>query len=218
VQVSNVPVTVADLVGHYLSDSATLRYGGTGVYVAYPAAFESADPSTTGSVSFDEPVFYYPGGSSPSAVSAAAEVEIHGADLMNNNFSDSRSFGLYAEGGAGHDLPQGEYIFKVGSKTLTFTHVATRSDAELDASIDFIMPFIKFNPVNPSCTAACTVASVDYKWMKRTVSGWVPATLGEVNLTVGDMGGFLSLRAVTEPSDKNLGLVIPNTAISSTQP
>lgn len=205
--------TVGDLVGDYLPDDTSISYGGAGIYVSYPAAF--AGRSVARGVTFDDPVTvttFAPSGWATVTYPAGAEVPEGG--LITNDYGDYHSFGVY--GGAGHDLPQGTYRFRVGTTTLTFAHVRTHSDAELSAAKNFILPFIRFVPTDATCKSACTIAAIDYTWRKRTDAGWVTATEAELSFVTADEGGYISLRNHTDDADATVGFVIPSTSPTGT--
>lgn len=207
--------TIADLAGSFLDESLTsLDYSGTGIYFAYPSAYSASAPDT-GSVTFQQDVYYSPYNPPGSTTQGPAGVPLTGGALTINNFGDMKSFGVSAS--TGHDMPQGEYVFAVGGKTHTFTNVVTRSDSNLTVAENFIMPFIRFNKTNASCTSGCTVSGIDYKWMRRTSTGWVPATLEELSLTVSDSGGYISFRPTTDDNTaQNIGFTVPTSAVEGT--
>jgi hypothetical protein len=99
---------------------------------------------------------------------------------------------------------------------MTFEDVTTRSDADLTAGTNFIIPFIRFVAADAACTSHCAVGSVDYQWMKHTNTGWTLATADELSVVVSDLGGYLSIRPNTDSSPNNIGIVIPPTAPSGT--
>jgi hypothetical protein len=213
--------TIADTINQFIDAATTsVTYGGTGIYVAYPEAFDSTDASL-GTIVFDDDVWYtvqLPAGGT-SLVHAAAGNAISGSGIIANNFGEYRSFGIAAEGGGGHDMPQGTYVFSNNGKTLTFSNVVTRSDAALTAAENIIMPFIRFNTTDPTCTSACTIANVQYEWRKRTATSWVLATVDEVRLVVNDSGAFISIRPMHDNNaSQNVSITIPQTSVSGTLP
>ncbi len=215
------PVDVSDIVGNFLDVSTTgMTYGGTGIYVAFPQSFYAGtidDLEADGSLTMSEEAHYsYQTQSGPSGVvTAPAGTAVVGTGLIFNNFGNFWSFGILAV--VGFDMPQGEYVFGLGDQgDLTFTQVATRTDADLQSAANFLMPFIKFNKDEPGCTSDCTLASIDYKWMKKSDSGWVDATLEEVTIIVGDQGGFISIVPTNDNGPDNVSYVVPIDAVSGT--
>ena len=205
--------TVADVVGDYLPDDTAITYGGAGIYVSFPAAFGSGGAA---GVRFDDPVTVSTFGPGGGTTAFAAGTVLSGATLIENNFGDMRSFGVYAA--AGHDLPQGVYHFIVGGTTLTFSHVRTHTDAELAAATHFIMPFIRFVPRDAGCVSGCTIAAIDYTWRKREASGWVTASPADLALVVGDQGGYISIRRQFDDGSEQAGFVIPKDEASGSIP
>ena len=79
-----------------------------------------------------------------------------------------------------------------------------------------IMPFVKFNQTDSSCTSDCTLSGIDFKWMRRVSGVWQEATAEEVELVVGSSGGYISLRLGTDDSSKGVGFTIPATSVTGT--
>lgn len=200
--------TIADIITSYLSDTATTAtYTGTGIYVAYPTSFSTA---TTGTVTFqDSAVTTAEGGVIPANTATA--------DVTANNFSGYYGFGPNTTSTS--ELPSGTIIFTFGGETLTFTDVQTPSLAEITAPTGRIFPFITFVTSSAGCTSSCTLASVDYKWMKKTETGWTAASSTEVSVAVASAGGTISLRVDLDTnSSKTVQFTIPKTAISGSIP
>jgi len=95
-----------------------------------------------------------------------------------------------------------DYTLGATGTHLTFTNVVTRTRASLTDSGTLAI-FVRLN------TAGGTIASIDYKWMRReSAAAWVPATAQEISLTIGSSGGFISFHRV--PSWNNVtGIGIP---------
>jgi hypothetical protein len=191
-------VTVADHVGRFLDPSATATYGGTGIYVSLPAAVDTAAGSHWMSFSGE----LHSGGSVYAADEPVAE-----SALIVMGFGDMHSYGAYAS--PGHDMPQGEVRLGVGETTLTFTSVATGTDAELAAAEGLVMPFIRLVPAVEGCTTACTLAAVDYEWRRRDATGWSLLPVEDLHLVVPATGGFLSIRPGSETTTAGIGMTIP---------
>lgn len=207
--------TVSDIVGRFLPGAAGIRYGGVGIYVTQPAAYAPVDAATAWA-SFEQPITYYPGGFNPMPRTAAAGDRIPGTDLMLGTMGETRSQGIYAAAGA--DMPQGRYDWGVGTHTLTFTNVRTHSDAHLAAAANFIMPFIQLVPGEADCAPVCRVTAVDYAWMKRTDSGWIPATASELSLIVSEAGGYVSIVKSFDNGTERAGFTIPADSTTGTLP
>ena len=206
-------VTVDDLVGAFLPDTVTLRYGGTGIYASFMRSQFPAGWEPSRWASFDEDVHYAPqGGMGPgSPLVALAGTHVAAADLSTTGYGDYASVGLMAT--PGFDMPQGSYRFGIGPTTLTFSDVRTATDGQLQAAESFIMPYVRFVKTDPACTTACAISTIDYAWRKRTDAGWVPATAGEIALVAGEQGGFLSIRLGNDPA-KNIGFTIPKETVT----
>ncbi len=210
-------VSVDDLVGAFLPDTVTLRYGGTGIYASFMRSQFPAGWEPSRWASFDEDVHYAPlGGMGPgNPLVTHVGTNVAAADLSTSGYGEYASVGLMAS--PGFDMPQGSYRFGIGPTTLTFTNVRTATDSQLQAAESFIMPFVRLVKTDPSCTTACAISTIDYEWRKRTDAGWVNATAGEIALVAGEQGGFLSIRLGNDPL-KNIGFMIPKETVTGTIP
>ena len=210
-------VAVDDMFDAFLPDTVTLSYGGTGIYASFPKTAFADGWEASRWASFDEEIHYAPNGgmSGGGPLVAMPGSNIAASDISVTSFGDYSSLGAFAV--PGFDMPNGNYRFGAGSKTLTFTNVRTATDARLAAASDFIMPFIRFVRTDPSCTTACAISTIDYEWRKRTDAGWITATAGEVALVAGDQGGFLSIR-LDNDMNKNIGFTLPATSVTGTVP
>lgn len=207
---SSLGATIADIAGGFLPDDTTILYGGVGIYATYSDAFAGYDP-TMSWVSFGSASTYNAGGGGPGGpTTVAAGAHIPGTDLTYMGMAGSQSHSEGISAAAGHDLPQGTYQFGIPGHMLTFTNVRTHTDAELTAAADFIMPFVHLVTA-AGCTGDCPVASVDFKWMRRSATGWIPATLEELTLIVNPQGGYVSVVKDFDNGDKHIGLSIPTT-------
>jgi hypothetical protein len=208
IKVSGTGATVSDIIDSYYNENTTtFSYSTTGVYIAYPTTFSSASTGTVKFVNTDVII-------ETNSYGALAKNTATSA-VSDNSFSGYYSFGPNLT--TASSLPSGEIDFVFGDKTLTFTKVETPSLATLSAPTGRIFPFLKLNKTNSACTSNCTLASFDYKWMKKTASGWEAATLQEVGLLVKDTGGVFSFRYNTDGnSSQTVQFAIPNTSISGT--
>lgn len=203
-KVSGTRATIATIIGDYLSETTTTAtYTDTGIYVAYPTSFSTA---TTGSVKFqDVDVTTSEGGAITKNTATSA--------VTTNSFSGHYGFGPNTTSTS--ELPTGTIIFTMGSKTLTYTDVQAPTLAELTAPTGRIFPFIKFVKSDTSCTSSCTLASVDYKWMKKTETGWTAASTDELSVLVAGDGATISLRKDTDSNtSEGFSITIPKTAAS----
>ncbi|HLG21675.1 MAG TPA: hypothetical protein VI382_02580 [Candidatus Manganitrophaceae bacterium] len=192
-----VRAPVESIIGAYLPDTVGVRYTGTGIYVAVPVEFYS--------------------GSYDGATVTLGNLPPITTNITGPGFGNYRSLG--PNWIPGSDIPQGTYLFTFGDKTLTFTNVVTRTDAQFTAATGIIMPFIRFNQTDPACvisSGACTLVSVDYKWMKRTDSRWIPATLEELKLFVSDGSGYISVVSPSGYTGPRIGIPIPMTSVDGT--
>lgn len=206
-KLSGANATIADVIDTYLGDSAVATYTGTGIYLAYPTSFSTA---TTGSVTFqDSAVTTSEGGAIPANTATTA--------VTDNSFSGAYGYGPNTTSTS--ELPSGTIVFAFGGKTVTFTDVRTPTLAEITAPTGRIFPFIKFVKNSSGCASNCTLASVDYKWMKKTETGWTAASSSEVSVAVASAGGNISLRVGSDTNtSKVLQITIPKTAASGSIP
>lgn len=204
--ISGTRATVTNIIDSFLDESTTTAsYTGTGIYVAYPTSFSSLD---TGSATFvDSAVTTSEGGAIPKNTATSA--------VATNNFSSYYGFGPNTTSSS--ELPSGDIIFTIGSKTLTFADVKTPALSEVTAPTGRIFPFIKFTKNDASCAANCTIANVGYKWMKKTSSGWTAASTDELDLLVVSSGGNLSFRLNTDANSSQIvQIAIPKSSASGT--
>lgn len=202
-QLSGNNATFTDIIDNYLPDTVTATYSGTGIYIAYPTSFSTA---TTGSVKFqDTDVTTTEGGAIPKNTATSAVTE--------NAFSGHYGFGPNTT--TTSELPTGTIIFTFGGKTVTYTDVQAPTLAELTAPTGRILPFIKFVKSDSSCTSSCTLASVDYKWMKKTETGWTAADTAELEVLVAGDGANIGVRVGSDTDDgRRFEFTIPKTAAS----
>jgi hypothetical protein len=204
--VGGVNAKISDIIGAFLSDSATFEYGNTGVYIAYLKSFSSAQ---TGSVTFvdTDVVLEHDGSTVP------ANTAISGDDVSPSSFGDYYMYGPTLA--ATSDLPSGSVVFRFGDRVLSYTNVVTPSLEQLGAATNRIFPFIKFIRTT-GCVGNCTMSGIGYKWMKKTEDGWEEATLEEITLLVeGENGATVSFRPAGV-QDKAVTFNIPPTAVSGT--
>jgi hypothetical protein len=210
-----VPATIADVVGRFLDPATTTSsFGGTGVYVSVPSAFWDG-PVDEASMTFSADLHYIvqlEGGGS-TLETAPAGTAVGGDAFISNDGGDTRSVGVYAA--PGFDLPQGSYQTDLGSTALTFTSVATLTDAELTSAEGTLLPFVRFVQADAQCASACAIAAIDVEWRKRTADGWILATAEELALTVGSGGGFASIVVGSEGSSRTIGITLPGDAPTS---
>ncbi len=202
-KISGTKATIADVIDNYLPDTATATYNSTGIYIAYPTSFSTA---TTGSVTFqDSAVTTTEGGAIPKNTATS--------DVTTNNFTGYYGFGPNTTSTS--ELPTGTIAFSFGGKTITYTDVQAPSLAELTAPTGRILPFIKFVKSNSNCTMDCTLASVDYKWMKKDEIGWTAASTDELNVLVAGDGANIGIRVGRDTADdKIFEIAIPKTQAS----
>jgi hypothetical protein len=212
-------LTVADAVGQFYAAASTqLRHQGTVVAVAYETAFSAADPRTQGSIRFDAP-FY---GMSSSPMGPPTDVEfpagtpINGDALIVHGFSGMNSFGAW--GRAGAELPQGNYRFELASQAMTFTHVRTRSAAAFAAAEGFVLPFVRFDQVDPACTSACAIASISYEWRRHSAGAWQPATPEQLQVFAPEEGGVLSIQRGPQQLGQRIMAFLPRTSVTGSIP
>jgi hypothetical protein len=116
----------------------------------------------------------------------------------------------------GQPFPIGRYEFEVKHVDLTFTDVHTHSLEELNTQDDLIIPFLKVNAPDTTCTDwSCGVTGFDYQWMRHAPSGWVLATPEEVALIVPQHGGFLGFQPSGDMT-KRLEFTIPGSPVTGT--
>ncbi len=203
--------TVADTLDQFYDFSAlAIRHTGTGVYVTYEAAFSSADARSSGSVTFDQDAYLF---TSAGSADKLASSPITGGDLIVGNAGPT-SFGVYARPNA--ELPQGTYAFGLGADTLRFAPVRTRTATAIAAADGFVLPMVRFDLVDPTCTGACAIASVSYRWMRHHAGTWREATVDELRVFAAGNGGYLSIVRGGSSSGQRIGISIPPTSSSGT--
>lgn len=202
-KISGNSTTIADIIDSYLPDTVTATYTGTGIYIAYPTSYSTA---TTGTVTFqDTDVTTSEAGALAKGTATSA--------VTTNNFSGYYGFGPNITSSS--ELPTGTIVFTFGGKTLTYTDVQAPPLADLTAPTGRILPFIKFVKSNSACTSSCTIASMDYKWMKKTETGWTAASTDELSVLVAGDGGSAGIRAYTDTNiSQIISIAIPITAAS----
>ena len=194
--------TVTDILDGYLTDSVVPTYNSTGVYVAYPTSYSSV---STGSVTFvDSAVTTDEVGALPANTAAST--------VTSTNFGNYYSWGVNLA--TTSETVTGDVKYTFDGKTLTFPDVQMPTLAQLQAPTGRILPFIKFDKTDPSCTSNCTISSFEYKWMKKTATGWTDATLSEVSLLIAS-GGIGFRYALEDNSTKYINLSFSTEAISA---
>jgi hypothetical protein len=190
------PLRIADITDQFAPEagprSTWPSFNLGSIYALYPATYD-----TTAYVGRDPA---HPGLQNGAAFRATAA---DGSVLPTGNtsfsplaFGDTAGWGPdYAWGASSAiELPGSagapvNLAFTLGASghTLTFANVLTRTRASLGA-LNTPVPFVRFN------TAGGLVTNIEYKWMKRTsATAWIPVTAEELDLVVGDAGGFLGV-------------------------
>jgi hypothetical protein len=115
-------------------------------------------------------------------------------------------------------FPLGEYDFEIKGNQLSFTNVRTHTLEELNAGANLIVPFLKLNASDPSCTGwSCAATGFGYTWMTKVADTWQPATAEQVALLIPMQGGYISFQYGTG-NDKRLGYTIPGSPLTGTIP
>jgi hypothetical protein len=209
---SGATVKMEDMTDKFFDDSgasvAVPVFNLGSIYVIYPASLDSTAYVASSGVSTG----LQNGGVFTATHNDSSAVAAN-STFSTVSFGDSAGFGpdynwestpsleLPGSGGSPATLA---YTLGAISKTLTFTNVVTRTYASL-TDTGTIMPFLKFNTSNG------VVASLGYKWMKRSSStSWTEATADEVKLIVNDNGGYVTLYRGAK--SKNIGIKIPRDA------
>ncbi len=193
---------VTDILDNYLTDSVVPSYNSTGVYVAYPTSYSSI---STGSVTFvDSAVTTEEAGTLPANTATSSVTTTH--------FGDYYSWGVNLP--TTSETVTGDVKYAFGDKTLTFPDVQMPALARLQSPTGRTFPFIKFNKTDANCTSNCTIASFEYKWMKKTATGWTDATLSEVSLLIAS-GGIGFRYALEDNSTKYINLSFSTEATSA---
>lgn len=202
-KINGTTATFTNIIDSFLPDTVTATYNSTGIYIAYPSSFST---TTSGSVKFqDTAVTTSEGGAIPKNTTTSYVTE--------NSFSGYYGFGPNTTSSS--ELPTGTIVFTIGSKTLTYSDVQAPSLSELTAPTGRVFPFIKFVKNDSTCTSDCTIASLDYKWMKKTETGWTAADTSELEVLVAGDGANAGVRAYLDSnSSKVVSITIPKTSAS----
>jgi hypothetical protein len=201
-------ITIDDITDRFVADSGadvvTPVFNLTSAYVLYPASLDA-----TAYVAQGAPA------SAPQNGGVFTASEANGTPSPPSSFSglgfgDTRGWGpdynyessphveLPGSGGSPATLA---YTLGAIGKTLTFTNVVTRTRDSLTESGTLAI-FVRL------VTNAHQYSSIEYKWMKRASSAWVPATAEEIALTISGDSGYVSIHRA--PSWHNeFGATIP---------
>jgi hypothetical protein len=200
---SGTQITMDDIKDQYADASTTtVSWTLTSAYVLYPSSFDSTTYVSSSALANGATFTYAGSAVAPTSYSALAfgDTSGWGADYnmasQEMGASDAVATFVYNLPGSGH--------------TLTFSHVRTKTKAQLSAE-GVILPFIKLN------TSGGYFTGIDYKWMKRTGSTWTMATVAEVNLLVQSQGAYLGLyTAKSTGVEDGLFFTIPAAEASGT--
>jgi hypothetical protein len=127
------------------------------------------------------------------------------------HFGDTRGWGpdYDLEHATGIELPGATgipatlaYTLGASGKTLSFSNVVTPSRAALTTAGTLAI-FVRL-----VTGGGTTFSAIDYRWMKRQGSGWVPATAEEIALTISSDGGYVSVHRAPSWHDEH-GASIP---------
>ncbi|OGW61170.1 MAG: hypothetical protein A2638_04000 [Nitrospirae bacterium RIFCSPHIGHO2_01_FULL_66_17] len=221
---SGPAATFADITGKYLDSSgsavATVAFNLGSAYAVYPDSFSSTICPLNSGVS------------TALTTGCAFRITANAVDVTSSWPNGSFSGGSFGDtmhqwgpdytltAASAQDLPGSggtavtmEYTMPNG-KTLTFSHVKTRSKSTL-AQNGAIIPFLQINTSNN--TTAGTITSIDYRWKKLQGSVWSDATANEVALLVNESGGYASFYTAKSPGAAvGVGFTIPKSSASGT--
>ncbi|MCX5747188.1 MAG: hypothetical protein NT062_32360 [Proteobacteria bacterium] len=205
-------ITVADLTDQFLAtegaDVATPVYNLTSAYVEYPASFDATEyvaMAPTG------PGFALEHGAAFTATLSDGSAPATNSSFSALGFGDMRGWGADydLEHVPGLELPGSggvpatlAYTLGATGTTLTFTNVVTRTRASLTDDGTLAI-FIRLATATDG-----TIATIDYRWMKRVAAAWVPATANEIAVTIGSDGGYVSVHHMPSWHDE-VGVQIP---------
>lgn len=208
-------IALSSLLNQYADATTTRAVYGLGSAIAY-----WFNPTLFGTTSASDFRIRFPSGSGaysapPLQGSYSANVWIEDDSAFYTS-AGSNSLGISFD--STQPFPVGEYDFEVKGRQLTFTDVRTHSLAELNAGASLIIPFLKLDARDTSCTGwSCAVTGFGYKWMKRGEAGWVAASAEEVALVVPQRGGFVGFQPGGVAS-KRLEYIIPGEPVEGTIP
>jgi hypothetical protein len=209
----NTAVPLTALLNTYADSATTGAQYGLGSAIAYWAMPERFGTTTSADYRIKFPTASGTFQAPPLSGSFTANVWIDD-DAFFYTSAGSNSVGITFD--STQPFPTGEYVFEVKGTALTYTNVRTHTLPELNAGADLIIPFLKLNVPDATCTGwACKVSGIDYRWMKRAGTGWVLATPEEIALVVPQHGGFLGFKPGTMP-DQRLEFVIPGNPVTGT--
>jgi hypothetical protein len=155
-------VTIDDLVaGTYANPSVS--YTGTTIQAIVPSAMNMQMHG--GTLTFEQPFFGV--GHTP-MVEAGTPV---GAPHVKFGQLDGHpTMGVVAR--AGERAPRGVYELGFANGQLTFSDVLVPSQASLESTPDYAVPFVRLQPIDATCTTSCDIAAIDVAWRALGETGW----------------------------------------------
>ncbi len=206
---SDNQITPVDLKNRFPDEAAggianlTLTYNGTGIIPELEKAEFTAAP-TEYTWTFSEAVDLGTSNhcnEAPSSTSLAANTACTKPYTVNPDY-ERYQLGLEVA------LPKnGTYELKAGGKTFTWTNVKV---SDFSAGVGFVALFTKLNvDSNDKFTG------FDFKYMRKTASGWEAASTETLALIVKGKGGFFSMKIDGTNSGKQCGTYVPKTSTGS---
>jgi hypothetical protein len=156
---------------------ASITHSSTGLMLYVPKAYHPTQP-TTFSNRFEEAVKL-------EGQSTTTEANTWVETPFDSSYpSSDDTWNLHVEMGAVQP-PDGKYEVKLDTTTFTFTNIKV---SDLSAPVGFLIPMVKINVDDSD-----NITSVDWKWFKKTATGFADATSEEVNLVVSGTSPYLGL-------------------------
>ncbi len=165
-RVAGVVATMSNVGNAFLPDNTDFRYDSTGVIFEVAKTAFSAPSS-----------FQYQFSASATLVGGAT---VPANTYQTQSFSDNPLYERYQFDVETIQPPSGQYDFRIGSNTYTFSDITVPN---LSLREGFILPFVRFNVRDDN-----TVSGISWKWMKKTSGGWTQASAAEIALVVVQTG------------------------------
>jgi hypothetical protein len=194
---------VSDLTDQFLPETASPDFNLASIYALYPTAYDGTRyVGSDGRTLTNGAAFGAVGRDGARAAESSSFSPLGFGDRAgwgpDYNWGTNPSLEMPGSGGTPVTLT---FTLGASGHTLTFPNVLTRTHASL-AAYNTPVPLVRFN------TTGGVITSVQYRWVNRSLpSSWTPCTAEELDLVVGDRGGFLGVS--TGSKQNRVEIVIP---------